>query len=904
MASRIQGITIEIGGETTGLQKALADVSKQSIDIQKELKDVDRLLKFDPSNVEAAAQKQKLLSQQIEVTSNKLEQLKAAEQQVQAQFEKGDIGEKQYRAFKREIEFTEGSLDKLKQTLSKVDDAASLKNVKQDLEKIPEGADKAEGSIKDLGGELTNLVAGAAAVGSIGELIEKSLDTSSFNTKINLSFDVPEESKASIMNAISTIETYGVDGEAALEGVRKQWTLNKDASDESNAAVVTGAATIAATYSDIDFSELIQETNEVAKTLGITNEEALALTNSLLKTGFPPDQVDIIAEYGTQLKMAGYNAEEIQALFAAGVDTKTWNIDNLMDGLKEGRIKVAEFGQGVPKAMAALVEGTNISTTQLQIWGQAVAAGGEGGSKAMTEIASALNGVDDATQKNALGVALFGTMYEDQGQNIVDTLLNAKGATVDLKASQDELNNSTAQLNADPAIMMQQAMSNLSTALAPVMMAIAGIVAAIAAWMINNPTLTATIVAIVSAVTILIGICMGLAPIFTTITATAGMMGISLAAIAIPVTIAVAAIVALIAIGVALYQNWDWLSQQATQIWNSIKDYFSQIGASIKANITNTWNSIKVYFSQAWADIKTNITNTWDEIKVYFSQKWTEIKNNITNTWDAIKEYFSQAWINISNTIRAAWTNIATFFFTTWEGIKTNIVTILTAILQFIINTFQSILTTTTNIFSNVATVIVGVWNGISSSINTIVGAIVTTVQGKFEALKGAVSERMAGVKNTIIEIWNQAKDFLGNINLVEVGKNAIQGLINGIKSMAGEVSRAIRNIADKVTDGIKDALDIHSPSRVLKSLGAYTGQGYAIGIQSTIGEISKQSKAMAAAAIPDIPHDTLTAASGRSQSSGSSINQTVNIYSPSTLSTSETAKQNKRVLQELALAL
>ncbi len=568
--SRIKGITIELDGETTGLQKALSNVTKQSMDIQKELKDVDRLLKFDPSNVEAMAQKQKLLASQVEVTSNKLNQLKAAEQQVQAQFERGDIAEAQYRAFRREIEYTETSLGNLRQSLTRIDDASSLQNVRQDLSEIPEEAENAEGSIKNLGGELTSLLAGAAAAGGIHEIMEKALDASSFNTKINLSMDVSEESMNSIKNAISTIETYGVDGEAALEGVRRQWALNKDASDESNTAVVNGAATIAAAYAGVDFTELIQETNEISRAMGISNEEALALTNSLLKAGFPPEQIDIIAEYGTQLQRAGYNAEEIQALFAAGVNTGTWNIDNLMDGLKEGRIKVAEFGQGISDSMAALLDGTNISAAQMQSWGKAVAAGGQGGSQAMNEIAVALQGVDDQTKKNSLGVGIFGTIYEDQGQNIIDTLINAKGATVDLKAGQDELNNSTAQLNADPAIMMQQAISNLTTALTPLLLTIAGVVSSIAEWVINNPNLTATIVAVVTTLSILIGIAMGLAPIFTAISSAAGILGISMAAIAWPVTIVVAAIAALIAIGVLLYRNWDEISAKAIEIWGAI----------------------------------------------------------------------------------------------------------------------------------------------------------------------------------------------------------------------------------------------------------------------------------------------------------------------------------------------
>lgn len=97
--------------------------------------------------------------------------------------------------------------------------------------------------------------------------------------------DVSKESMDLIKNVINTIQAYGVDGKAALEGVRRQWALNKEASDETNAAVVKGAATIANAYSGVDFTELIQEVNEVSKSLGITNKEAL--TNSLLKAGFP-----------------------------------------------------------------------------------------------------------------------------------------------------------------------------------------------------------------------------------------------------------------------------------------------------------------------------------------------------------------------------------------------------------------------------------------------------------------------------------------------------------------------------------------------------------------------------------------------------------------------------------------
>lgn len=114
----IKGITIEVDGNTTGLQKALKGVDSTSVKLNSELKEVNKLLKFDPSNTELLAQKQKLLTDSIGNTSTKLDQLKSAQSQVEAQFKSGNIGEEQYRAFQREIATTEQSLKGYKSQLS------------------------------------------------------------------------------------------------------------------------------------------------------------------------------------------------------------------------------------------------------------------------------------------------------------------------------------------------------------------------------------------------------------------------------------------------------------------------------------------------------------------------------------------------------------------------------------------------------------------------------------------------------------------------------------------------------------------------------------------------------------------------------------------------------------------
>ena len=403
MADRLKGIVVEIGAETQGLDKALKDVNNTSRNLQKELSDVQRLLKFDPNNAELVAQKQKLLTDQVQNTTKKLDQLKAAQAQVQAQFEKGDIGADQYRAFQREIVATEGrrkyfqnSLQEVDQeqnkvkesskqlqhlfeaTKSTVDDyadvlgtrltraikegtatskdlekafervgkealgsstdikevveaikkidtgEASVKSVRKELQKLSEDAKDAKGNVKDLGGEIAGMAAGAAAGIGIGGIIEKAMEQAQQAAVIDVTLNLDEKGTEAVKGAINSVKAYGIEGQDALEAVRKQWALNADASDASNTQIIKQAAAISAAYTNIDLQELIQETSEIGGELKISQQEALGLTNALLKAGFPDNKLDIIAEYGSQLSRAGYSAEEIQGIFAAGIKTDTW----------------------------------------------------------------------------------------------------------------------------------------------------------------------------------------------------------------------------------------------------------------------------------------------------------------------------------------------------------------------------------------------------------------------------------------------------------------------------------------------------------------------------------------------------------------------------------------------------
>ncbi|EMY5504272.1 DUF2207 domain-containing protein [Bacillus wiedmannii] len=814
MAGRIKGITIEIGGNTQPLQNALKDVNKQSDALAKELKDVERLLKFDPGNVEALAQKQKLLTQQIENTTQKLDKLKAAEQQVQAQFQNGKISEEQYRAFRREIEFTEGSLnglknklgnmkaeqenvasstrqletlfratgksvddfagalgnrlvnaiksgtatsrqleqaigiigrealgteadiEKLQRALRSVDAGNSIQQVRNELRDLQQEAQRTQREFQELDIGLENVLGAMVAGGGIAGTIEKALDMSKLKTKIDITFDVPESSKKSVEEAIRGIEAYGVDAEASLAGVRRQWALNKDVSDEANAAIAKGAAVISQSYEGIDFTELIQETYEIGNELGISQEGALGMVDALLKMGFPPEQLDIIAEYGSQLTRAGFKAEEVQAIMEAGVETGSWNIDNLLDGLKEGRIQLTEFAQGADKALKEALDGSGIATEQIEKWGAAVAKGGSDGSKAMVEVAKAIEGIEDPVKRNQVGVKVLATMFEDQGQNLTNTLISASEKTVDFQKNQDKLNESIKKMDASPAVKFQKAMGDLQMALKPVLGVIADLVSKFAEWISNNPELAATLATIGVVIGVISGAIMALAPIVVTVMSIFGIGAAAAAGLVAAIPLIIAAIAA---IGIAIYTNFDDIKQWIIDTWDSITEY-----------LVGVWDGIVQSSSEAWNSFLETMHAFFDPIGQFFSDLWTGIGEICSSTWNSIVEFFSGTWASFTEMMHSFFDPIGEFFSSLWSGI-----------VETASSWWTSLVTTASELWGTLVQAWQETWNTIVTVLDPIISLISTVLQAGWLLIQAGVQIAWAAISQYIIQPIQQAYDWV-----------------------------------------------------------------------------------------------------------------------------------------------
>ena len=789
MNKNIKGITIVLDGDTTKLSKAMQSVVSESVKLHKELKEVERALKFDPGNAELLSQKQEILTKNIELTTQRLKKLNDVQAQVEAQFKRGDISAEQYRGFRREVVLTESSLKDLKRKLADIDGGSSLDKLKQQFSSIEKSADDAKKSVTELGGELKDLAVGAVAGAGVAGVVQSALDLSELDTKIDISFDINDDSKKVVKESLREIEAYGVQGEEALEGLRRQWALNKDASDEANASIAKGAAAITKAFDGIDFKELIQETNEIGSAIGVSNEEALALTNTLLKAGFPPDQLDTISEYGQQMRDAGFSAKEIQSIFEAGIDTKTWNIDNLNDGVKEARIRMAEMSQGLSKAMEEnLLPSVGMASEKFIEWGQAVAEGGEQGSKAMSEMVTWLDGIEDKALKNAIAVEIFGTKWEDQGQNLISVFKSVGDATDKSKSNIDGLADTVNKIDETPAVQFRQAISDLKTALEPVLEVLAKIIGIIASWVSENSKLASiiiTIAAIGAAITPLtVGFKALLGPILA-ITKGIGKFGNAVKSMSINAG-----------------NNIKNLSNSFSNVSNKVKN----AGTSVKGldgdfkKLNTTLKNVKTSSSGANQSINT-LNNNTSRLSSSKNKLNTTMKNT-NQTLGSLSSNFTKAGNSASNASTKAGKvsgifgkmspllgKVGKLLPTIARGFLgfTNPVGIAVNAISFLIDKFD--------LFKKIDLKKIGKW----------------IIDGFLKGLKSRWNNVVSWIKNKAKEVGDWFKKILGIRSpsrvFMKFGQYTMEGYKIGLDKMSSTVNKDVANAAYSVTQSFKNAL-------------------------------------------------------------------------------------------------
>lgn len=289
--TKIRGITIELGGDTSGLSKALSDVNGQIRNTQSQLKDVERLLKIDPKNTELLRQKQELLAKSIGETNEKLGALQKTEKHVQQLFKEGKASEEQYNALKREIVSTEMSLDKLKDEAKKTEDAINGIDEKP-VEEVAKAAKEAGESLEHTGKEASNfkdllkaeaVVEGAKSI--VGALKDVAEETKEYK-RIMGSLEVSSERAG--YNAEETAEIfkelYGVLGDDQTAATTTANLQALGLSQKSLTELTNAAIGAWATYGDsIPIDGLAESINETIKAGTVTGTFADVLNWAALE---------------------------------------------------------------------------------------------------------------------------------------------------------------------------------------------------------------------------------------------------------------------------------------------------------------------------------------------------------------------------------------------------------------------------------------------------------------------------------------------------------------------------------------------------------------------------------------------------------------------------------------------
>ena len=316
MADKIRGITIELGGDASGLSKALGDVNAQLNDTQKQLKDVERLLKLDPKNTDLLAQKQKLLGDQISNTKGKLDTLKKAQETMDKNGV--DKNSSQYMALQREIISTENDLKNLKKASAEVSNAMS--GVARAGEKIASSAQK----VADKTRGISTAAAGAlAAVGGMIYKSAKSADELSTLAK-QTGFTVEELQKFQYAGNLVDVSMEDITGAASK--------LKKAVSSNNKELAALGVETKNADGSYRDINEVFYDTLEALG--GIENEQERDAA-AMAIFGKSADQLaGIIDDGGTALKSYGDEAKALGIILSEDTVNSLNDVNDRIDKIK------------------------------------------------------------------------------------------------------------------------------------------------------------------------------------------------------------------------------------------------------------------------------------------------------------------------------------------------------------------------------------------------------------------------------------------------------------------------------------------------------------------------------------------------------------------------------------------
>ncbi|RBR66586.1 phage tape measure protein [Enterococcus faecalis] len=296
--------------------------------------------------------------------------------------------------------------------------------------------------------------------------------------------------------------------------------------------------------------------------------------------------------------------------------------------------------------------------------------------------------------------------------------------------------------------------------------------------------------------------------------------------------------------------GWEEAKENMIAVWNNITEAASEIWNSITSIISNYLLNMRMAVLNIWIGLKTSIITIWTDLSAKAGEIWTNITAFFSQTWENIKQTSAQTWENIKQTTINIWEGLKIWFFTTIDNIKNGVIDGWNNLKQGTVDTFNATVQwskdTWTNFKQWIVDLVVGIKDGAINGWENLKQGTINTFNNLVQGAKNAWNNLTRSVSDTVSNIKQTFED-LKHVDLFEIGKNIIQGLVDGIGSMIGAVGKKIKEVAGNIKDGIKGALKIHSPSRWMRDMiGKNIVLGVVDGIDQEKGTLDKSVKNMA----------------------------------------------------------
>lgn len=867
---RIKGLTIEIGGDTTQLSESLHDVNKSITSTQAQLKDVEKLLKLDPTNTEMLAQKQELLTQAVSKTEEKLETLKDAAVQAEKQLGEGKISQEQFAALQREIAATEIELKRYDSQLDTAADATedlgdaaeqaaqNSGDASEEIGELSDAADDLGDAAEDAGDGTKNLGESARDSGDGFSVLDGAVATFIGNGLTAL--------VSAIGDAISTFAELSESTQEYRENMSKLYTA-------------TSAAGMDADYITQAYSQLYGVLgDETATTTTISNFEKLGVSmqdmDSLLDSA-----TGIWAVYGDSIPLDGL-AESVNETAKVGQITGT--MADAINWASASNDTWTNALSGNASALSAFQSGVSQGMSAEDAFNEALAACGDEQERQQL-IISTLNGL----------YADSAETYRENNASIIDAreaTVNYQDAVAGVGAAMEPLQTTMTNFKTNLISGVSPALQELSDAFMDVITgadgAEEGIASAVTGLVDTVSSMASDLLPqlLEMGTQILGGIMQGLAQSTPTLMATVSDMILQLiqAITAFLPQFAEAAVTIASSIVTQLTAFVPQLLQAATtllmaivgavpMIVNTLVPMLPQL---ITAIVTALLGAVPQLL-QAATTLLMAIVNALPTIITALTAALPQILTAITDCLQTSVPVLLQAAITLLMAIVDALPTII-------DALVAAIPVIITTLVDFFTNNIDTILNAAIQLLmalvDAIPEILVALGNALPQIISAILNAVVDAVPkllkksrelfGKImEALGellGKLPGKMLEVRDSIVNgirnslgsigsaaadivsaIWNHIKELPGM--MLDVGRDLVEGLWNGISDMVGWIGDKSSGFGDSVLGGLKDFFGIASPSKVMRDeVGKFLPAGIAIGIEDSTLSAVKSVRSMA----------------------------------------------------------